>query len=769
MMAHSFLKSSLLVLFISSWPSLSFSSQGLATPLPASSSKQAQTFVHQLLKKMTLEEKIGQLNLLTSDMDQTGASIRETYRKEIQKGKVGSIFNAYTPEFTRKLQEEALQTRLGIPLIFGYDVIHGHRTIFPIPLAEASSWDLAWMEKTAQIAAKEASADGIHWTYSPMVDIARDPRWGRVAEGAGEDPWLGSAIARAKVRGYQGTDLSHPESLLACVKHFALYGGVEAGRDYNTVDMSLRRMFETYLPPYEAAIRAGAATVMTSFNTINGTPATSNRWLFEDLLRKKWGFQGLVVTDYTAIKELETHGVASSDAQAALLSMKATVDMDMQSEIYSKELPQLIQQKKISTAELDQAVQRVLLLKYQLGLFKDPFRNTSSERAKNTLMSQEHLAAAREMAQKSIVLLQNKTQTLPIKKDAKIALIGPLAQSKRDMIGNWSAAGDWQKAISVDEGLKATGLYSIEFEKGANLSEDREMIRKLNEHRGMIEIDPRTPEEMIEAAVSLAKKSDIVVAVMGESQGMSGEAASRASIGLPESQSRLLQALAKTQTPIVLVLMNGRPLSLTWENENLSAIVETWFLGTQAGHAIADVLSGQVNPSGRLPISFPRSVGQIPIYYATETTGRPMDPNQKYTSKYLDEKNESLYPFGYGLSYTQFSYGKVELSKKKIQPNEKLTASITIKNTGSRSGEETVQLYIQDRIASMSRPIKELKNFRKINLAPGESQKVNFEISLDDLTFYNQDLKKIYEPGEFKVMIGSNSQITEGEIFELTR
>lgn len=740
---------------------IGFLGKSFATP------SETKSFVRSLMQKMTLEEKIGQLNLLTSDMDQTGASIRENYRNYIQEGKVGSIFNAYTPEFTRKLQEEALKTRLRIPLIFGYDVIHGHRTIFPIPLAEASSWNLELMEKTARVAAKEASADGLHWTYSPMVDIARDPRWGRIAEGSGEDPWLGSAIARAKVKGYQGTNLSDPESILACVKHLAFYGGAEGGRDYNSVDMSLHKMFETYLPPYEAAVRAGAATVMTSFNTINGIPATANTWLFQDLLRKQWGFQGFVVTDYTSIKELEPHGVAANNYEAGLLAMKASVDMDMQSEIYLKELPKLIKDKKVKMSQIDQAVERILTLKYQLGLFQDPFRKVTAERAQNTLMNQENLNLAREMAQKSIVLLQNKKQILPLKKQARIALVGPLAQSKRDLIGNWSAAGDWQKAVSVEEGLRASGLYSIQFEKGANLSDDQELVRKLNEHRGMIEIDSRTPDEMIEDAVRVAKNADVVVAVLGESQGMSGEAASRAFIGLPESQSQLLKALVKTETPVVLVLMNGRPLTLTWEDEHVAAIVETWFLGTQAGYAIADVLSGEVNPSGKLTVSFPRSVGQIPIYYAAENTGRPMDPNQKYSSKYLDEKNEPLYPFGYGLSYTNFEYSKVELSKDQMSPKEKIKAWVQVKNTGSQTGEETVQLYLQDLVASMSRPLKELKNFKKISLAPGESQRVEFEITLDDLRFYNQDLKKIYEPGQFKVMIGPNSQVTEGALFEL--
>jgi len=743
------------------------SGAGLSAKSFAATSE-AKNFVHSLMQKMTLEEKIGQLNLLTSDMDQTGASIRENYRKYIQEGKVGSIFNAYTPEFTRKLQEEALKTRLKIPLIFGYDVIHGHRTIFPIPLAEASSWNLELMEKTAQIAAKEAAADGIHWTYSPMVDISRDPRWGRIAEGAGEDPWLGSAIARAKVRGYQGTNLSDPNSILACVKHLALYGGAEGGRDYNAVDMSLHRMFETYLPPYEAAVRAGAATVMTSFNTLNGVPATANTWLFQDLLRKQWGFQGFIVTDYTSIKELEPHNVAADDTHAGLLAMKASVDMDMQSEIYLKELPKLVKNKKVSITQIDQAVERILLAKYHLGLFKDPFRQTSPEKAKNTLMSEEHLNIARKMAQRSVVLLQNKKQILPLKKETQIALIGPLAQSKRDLIGNWSAAGDWKKSISVEEGLKASGLYSIQYEKGANLSDDPELVRKLNEHKGMIEIDSRTPDEMIKDAVKIAKKADVVVAVLGESQGMSGEAASRAFIGLPESQSRLLKALVETKTPVVLVLMNGRPLTLTWEDENVAAILETWFLGTVAGDAIADVLSGEVNPSGRLPVSFPRSIGQIPIYYAAEHTGRPMDPHQKYSSKYLDEKNEPLYPFGYGLSYTTFKYGKIDLSKTRMSPKEKIKAWIEVKNTGSREAEETVQLYLQDLVASMSRPIKELKNFKKVNLAPGESKKVEFEISVDDLKFYDKDLKKIYEPGQFKVMIGPNSQVVDGALFELT-
>lgn len=720
-------------------------------------------FVQNLLNQMTLEEKIGQLTQFSSDMDQTGATLRGQYKEDIRKGRVGSIFNAFTPAFTRELQRMAVEeTRMKIPLLFAYDVIHGHRTIFPIPLGEASSWDLPLMKETARIAAREASADGIHWTFSPMVDIARDPRWGRVAEGAGEDPWLGSAIAEAKVGGYQGNSFSDPNTVLACVKHFAFYGAPGGGRDYNTVDMSRRAMYETYLPPYRAAIEAGAATLMTSFNEVDGIPATANQWLLRELLRVDWKFKGFIVTDYTAINEMVFHGVAENDEKAAQLAIRAGVDMDMQGAAYYNYLANLVNQGKITVKQVEESTRRILNVKYDLGLFKDPYRQVSEARAKEVMMNPSHLALAREIGRQSIVLLKNEGSVLPLKAGARVALVGPLAARKRDLIGNWSAAGDWSRAVSVSEGLaekaKTFGLQ-ISYEKGANLIDDPVMLKRLNEHGADIEIDARSPEQMREDAVNIATNSDVIIAVMGESQAMSGEAASRADIGLPTNQVELLKALVATRKPVVLVLMNGRPLTLEWENQAMGAILETWFLGTEAGHSIADVLVGDYNPSGKLTMSFPHHVGQIPIFYASKNTGRPIDPKNKYTSKYLDIPNEPLYPFGYGLSYTKFVYGDIKIDHQvmALRTQAPIRVSIPITNQGPRAGTEIVQLYIRDVFASVTRPVKELRGFKKVHLQPGETKVVDFLVSREDLQFYNQYLQKVVEPGEFRIMIGPNS------------
>lgn len=728
-------------------------------------------FIRKLIAEMTIDEKVGQLTQFSSDMDQTGASIRENYKKDILEGKVGSIFNAYTPQFARELQDLSLRTRMKIPLLLGYDVIHGHRTIFPIPLAESTSWDLKLLKQTAAVAAKEASSDGIHWTFSPMVDVARDPRWGRIAEGAGEDPWLGAEIAKTKVQGYQGEDLADPDTILACVKHFAFYGAPGGGRDYNTVDMSRRAMFETYLPPYRAAIQAGAGSVMTSFNEVDGIPATANRWLLNDLLRKKWNFNGFIVTDYTAINEMVYHGVAENEKSATYLAARAGVDMDMQGAAYYNHLKALVQEGKITEAQLNTLVYRVLDAKYKLGLFKDPYRGASDRRAHENLRHPKHLALAREIAQKSIVLLKNQNQILPIKTQKHIAVVGPLAKSKRDVIGSWCAACEWQNAISVYQGLEEKAPkygFTLSYEKGSNLLENPTLIKRLNDHGAMIDMDSRTPQQMIDAAVAIAQNADIILAVMGESHAMSGEAASRAHIDIPENQVDLLKALSRLHKPIVLVLMNGRPLTLTWESENLDAILETWFLGTQAGNAIADVLVGEVNPSGKLTTSFPRSIGQIPIYYSSKNTGRPYDQKNKYTSKYLDEDNDPLYPFGFGLSYSQYHYGELQLNPVKIKKasGEKITVNLNITNTGPYDGEEIVQLYLRDMFASVTRPIKELRNFKKIFLKSGESKLVQFEIIEDDLKFYNEDLKWISEKGEFRVMIGPHSsQLKEASFY----
>ncbi|MEY4617677.1 MAG: hypothetical protein RJB66_2637 [Pseudomonadota bacterium] len=745
-----------------------------AKPLRTKSQAEAEkrAFVQNLISQMTLEEKIGQLTQFSSDMDQTGANLREQYIQDIRQGKVGSVFNAYTPQFTRKLQKIAVEeTRLKIPLLFAYDVIHGHRTIFPIPLGEASSWDLPLMEETARVAARESAADGLHWTFSPMVDVARDPRWGRVAEGTGEDPWLGSEVARAKIRGYQGKSFSDPNTVLACVKHFAFYGAPGGGRDYNTVDMSRRAMYETYLPPYHAAVQEGAATLMTSFNEVDGIPATANQWLLKDLLRIDWKFKGFIVTDYTAINEMVYHGVAEDVEKAARLAIRAGVDMDMQGAAYYNYLSALVKQGRVSEKQVDQSVRRILEAKYDLGLFKDPYRQVTEERAKAVLMNPQHLAVAREVGRRSIVLLKNQGSVLPLKKNSRVALIGPLAQNKRDLIGNWSAAGDWGKAITVAEGLAAKSDMNLQisYEKGANIVDDPILLRRLNDHGALIDTDERSPADMRADAVRLAQVSDVVVAVLGESQAMSGEAASRADIGLPANQQELLKALVQTKKPVVLVLMNGRPLTLEWENENVNAILETWFLGTQAGHSIADVLVGDYNPSGKLTMSFPHHVGQIPIFYASKNTGRPSDPKNKYTSKYLDIPNEPLYPFGFGLSYTTFEYGVPKIDNARLFKTTKtpIHVSIPITNTGKRAGTEIVQLYIRDVFASVTRPVKELKGFKKIRLQPGETKIVEFSITLQDLEFYNQDLKKVSEPGEFRIMIGPNSSDLKEIRFEL--
>jgi beta-glucosidase len=725
-------------------------------------------FVQNLLSQMTLEEKIGQLNQFTADMDQTGSTLRPTYREDIRQGRVGSILNGYGPAFINELQRLAVEeTRMKIPLLTGYDVIHGHHTIFPIPLGEASSWDLPLMEETARIAAREAAADGIHWTFSPMVDVARDPRWGRVAEGAGEDPWLGSLIGAAKVRGYQGSSFSDPSTVLACVKHFAFYGAPGGGRDYNTVDMSRRAMFETYLPPYRAALNAGAATVMTSFNEVDGVPATGNLWLLRDLLREHLQFKGLLVTDYSAISEMINHGVAADNEQATVLAIRAGVDMDMQSVAYLNHLARLVRSGTVPMQQVDEAARRILNIKYDLGLFQDPYRGVTEERARQTHLHPSHLATAREVGRQSIVLLKNENSVLPLKQGSRIALVGPLVRNTRDLIGNWSAAGDWWSAVTVEAGLNAKSLtarrngggFEIQYEKGANLLEDRNLLQRLNDHGAMIEIDPRSPAKMIEDAIEIAEDADVVVAVLGEPQAMSGEAASRADIGLPANQVELLKALKQTGKPVVLVLMNGRPLTLEWEHQNMAAILETWYLGSQAGNAIADVLVGDYNPSGKLTMSFPRHVGQIPVYYASKNTGRPVDPKVKYTSKYLDVPNDPLYPFGFGLSYTTFVYGDLALSQNVLSKSSHnvVQVSLPVTNSGSRAGTEIVQLYIRDMVASVTRPVKELRGFKKINLEPGETKTVSFNVTIEDLKFYNETLEKVAEPGEFRLMVGPNS------------
>jgi len=719
-----------------------------------------EAFVGALLDKMTLDERIGQLNLLSVGFDVTGPIVNKDVEASIRRGLVGGVFNTYTPGPVRKLQELAVnQSRLRIPLLLGYDVIHGHKTIFPIPLALACTWNLDLIEKSARIAATEATADGLNWTFSPMVDIARDPRWGRIAEGAGEDPYLGAQIARAMVRGYQGDDLRRNNVVMACVKHFALYGAAEGGRDYNTVDMSRIRMYEYYLPPYKAAVDAGVGSVMSSFNEVDGEPATGNHWLMSELLRKQWGFQGFVVTDYTAINEMTQHGTGDLKQNVAR-ALRAGIDMDMVGEGFRKYLKQLVAQRTVTEAMINQACKRILVAKFKLGLFADPYRGCNADRAEKEILTPENRQAAREIAERSFVLLKNSGQTLPLRKSGTIALVGPLAADQRNLLGSWSAAGDWKKSVSIAEGIKqAAPALSVLQAKGANLVDDPALLLALNAAGGDIALDKRSPQELLDEAVAAANKADTVIAVLGESFGMSGEAASRSDIGIPEGQKELLKALAGTGKPLVLVLLNGRPLTLTWEDAHCSAILETWFGGTETGNAVAAVLFGDYNPSGHLTATFPRSVGQIPLYYNHKNTGRPYtgDPRAKYLSRYLGVPNEPLYPFGYGLSYTTFSYSSVRLSKTSLDGGQALVAAVKVSNTGQYAGEETVQLYISEPVASVTRSVEDLRGFQKVTLKPGESKEVAFKITTEDLKFYNRDLVYDWEPGEFIVRIGGSS------------
>lgn len=708
--------------------------------------------IDDMLSRMTLEEKIGQLTLYTSDYDVTGPFMRTGYVDDIKSGRVGAIFNAFTVDFTRKLQTLAVeQTRLKVPLLFGYDVIHGFRTIFPIPLGEAASWDLAAIEKSARIAATEASAAGLHWTFAPMVDIARDARWGRIAEGAGEDIHLGCLIARARVRGFQGRGIGCDDSLLACAKHFAAYGAAEAGRDYNTVDISERTLREVYLPPFRAAVNEGAATIMTSFNEIAGVPSTGNRRLLTDILRGEWKFTGFVVTDYTSINEMIAHGFAADEAQAGEQALTSGVDMDMQGAVFQNHLARLVADKRVSMADIDSAVRRILAMKYRLGLFSDPFAYCNETRQQERIMTPAHLAATLDMAKKSIVLLKNQGGVLPLSRHKNIALIGPLADNQQEPLGSWCGAGDWKQVVTLRQALtnRLADTGKLVFAKGCD-------------------IDGASRDGFAEA-VRIAGEADIVIAALGEQALMSGEAASRAKLDLPGVQEDLLRELKATGKPIVLVLMNGRPLTIPWAAQNVDAIVECWFLGTQSGNAIAEVLLGDYNPSGRLPVSFPRTVGQIPIYYNHKNTGRPLDVNNKYTSKYLDVENAPLYPFGFGLGYTQFAYANLRLSAPVMQPADTLTVAVDVNNSGTRAGTETVQFYLRDEFASVTRPIKELKGFRQITLQPGETRTVEFTITADTLCFYNRDMQWTSEAGTFLAMVGPNSAELLAVKFELKK
>ncbi len=727
-------------------------------------------FVNTLMGKMTLDEKIGQLNLVTSGRATTGAVVNNGVEAAIKKGEIGGIFGLYGAEKVGKAQDIAVKnSRLHIPLIFGLDVIHGHETIFPIPLGISATWDLDLIEQSAHTAAKEATAEGLNWVFSPMVDIARDPRWGRISEGSGEDPWYGSQVAKAMVRGYQGSSMKNSDAVMACVKHFALYGGAEAGREYNTVDMSLIKMYQDYLPPYKAAVDAGAGSFMSSFNTINGVPATANQWLLTDVLRKQWGFNGFVVSDYTAVNELTNHGLGDLQTVSAL-ALKAGLDMDMVGEGFLSTLKKSLKEGKVSQSEIDLACRRVLEAKYKLGLFDNPYKSIDPAREKLDVLSDDNRKFARKIAEHSFVLLKNKAQTLPLKKSGTIALIGPLADNHSEMLGTWVIAGDPNKSVSVRQGIKNVvgNDVNVLYARGSDITDDS-LLSARSYFFGMKQVkDGRPAQQMIDEAVETAKKADVVVAVVGESANMSGESSSRSDISIPESQRDLLKALAKTGKPLVIVLFNGRPLTLTWEDEHASAILDAWAPGTEAGNAIADVLFGNYNPAGRITATFPRSVGQIPIYYNHKNTGRPFNvgDNAKFKSDYLDISNDPLYSFGYGLSYTTFNYGEVKLNKARLKGNETLTATVTVTNTGNYAGEEVVQLYISDPVASISRSVKELKGFQKISLQPGEKKSVVFTITTKDLKFYNNQLKYDWEPGQFVVQIGASSADTRSAAVE---
>lgn len=720
-------------------------------------------FVSALMAKMTLDEKIGQLNLPGAGDITTGQASSSGIAQKIKEGKVGGLFNIKTVAKIKEVQRIAVeQSRLKIPMLFGMDVIHGYETIFPIPLGLSCTWDMAAVEKSARIAAIEASADGICWTFSPMVDISRDPRWGRISEGSGEDAYLGSQIAKAMVKGYQGKDFSSNTSIMSCVKHFALYGAGEAGRDYNTVDMSRIRMYNEYLPPYKAAVDAGVGSIMTSFNEIDGIPATGNKWLLTDVLRKQWGFKGFVVTDYTAINEMIDHGVGDLQTVSGM-ALRAGTDMDMVGEGFLTTLKKSLAEGKVTQAQIDAACRRILEAKYKLGLFTDPYKYCNEERAKTEIFNAANRKVAREIASQSFVLLKNNNNMLPLKKTGTIALIGPLADTRENMPGTWSVAARFSESISVLDGLKnALGSNAkILYAKGSNLSADSLFEQRATMFGKTIKRDARPKDVVIKEAVDIANQADVIVAAIGEAAEMTGEASSVTNIEIPAVQKELLQALLKTGKPVVLVLFTGRPLALKWEQDNVPAILNVWFGGSEAGDAIADVLFGAVNPSGKLSTTFPLNVGQVPIYYNHKNTGRPLPQGQwfqKFRSNYLDVPNEPLYPFGFGLSYTNFTYSDVKLSSSEGKGNQTLTASVELTNSGQHDGAEVVQLYIRDVVGSVTRPVKELKGFQKVFLKAGETKTISFKITTADLKFYNNDLKYDWESGEFIIMVGGNSR-----------
>ena len=731
--------------------------------------------VDSILELMTLEEKLGQLNLPSSGDITTGQAKSSNIAKKIEEGKIGGLFNIKTVAKIKEVQKIAVEkSRLKIPLLFGMDVIHGYETTFPIPLGLSASWDMEMIKKTAEIAALEASADGINWTFSPMVDISRDPRWGRVSEGSGEDPYLGSAIAKAMVEGYQGNDLTANHTILACVKHFALYGAPEAGRDYNTVDMSRVRMYNEYLAPYQAAIDAGVESVMAAFNEVDGVPATGNKWLLTDLLRKDWGFNGFVVTDYTGINEMVDHGMGDLQDVSAL-ALKAGVDMDMVGEGLLTTLKKSLEEGKVTIDDINTATKRILTAKYKLGLFDDPYKYCDVDRPEKDVFNQENRNFARKVGAESTVLLKNNKQLLPLKKEGTIALIGPLANNRVNMAGTWSVATKQEKSNSLLEGMQTVvgNKAKIIYAKGSNVVYDLDFEKRITMFGKDIPRDGRTDKQLLNEALSVAKKSDVIIAALGEPAEMSGESSSRTNLQIPQAQRDLLSALLKTGKPVVLVLFTGRPLAIVEEDKNVPAILNVWFPGSEAGLAISDVLFGDVNPSGKLTATFPRNVGQVPIFYNHKNTGRPLLNNkgqfEKFRSNYLDVRNEPLYPFGYGLSYTQFEYSNLKLSAKELKENEDIEVSVEVTNTGNFDGKEVVQLYVRDIVGSITRPVKELKGFKKIFIKKGETKLVSFKLSVEDLKFYNSSLDFVAELGKFQVFVGTDSNTEMMKEFNLIK
>lgn len=742
-------------------------------PAQTSQNEQMTPFIDQLMKKMTLEEKVGQLNLPSVGDFTTGQATSSNIAEKIRQGQVGGLFNIKGVAKVRDVQRIAVEeSRLKIPLLFGMDVIHGYETAFPIPLGLSATWNMEAIEQSARIAAIEASADGICWTFSPMVDISQDARWGRVSEGNGEDPFLGGEIAKAMIRGYQGDNsYSSNSHIMACVKHYALYGAGFAGRDYNTVDMSRIRMFNEYMYPYKAAIEAGVGSVMASFNEVDGVPATANKWLMTDVLRNQWGFDGFVVTDYTGIPEMVAHGIGDLKTVSAR-ALNAGIDMDMVGEGFLTTLPQSLKEKKTSTENIDRACRRILEAKYKLGLFDDPYKYCDLSRPAKEIYTKEHQDIARRIAAESFVLLKNQQEVLPLKKTGKIAVIGPLANTRSNMPGTWSVAVDLQKPMTFVEGIQEVAGKNarILYAKGSNLTADPELEKRATMFGRELDRDSRTSKELLNEALKIARQSDVIIAALGESSEMSGESSSRTDLNLPDVQKELLAELAKIGKPVVLVVFTGRPLTLTWEEKHIPAILNVWFGGTQAAPAIADVLFGDVNPSGKLTMSFPQNVGQSPLFYNHKNTGRPLEEGkwfEKFRSNYLDVSNGPLYPFGFGLSYTTFDYSDIQLSTPQLRMGSELTATVTLTNTGKQDGQETVQLYIRDLVGSVTRPVKELKGFQKVFLKAGESKTVSFKITPELLKFYNYDLDYVCEPGEFQVMIGGNSRDTRMTPFTL--